>query len=278
MSIPRPRSPYFLIKINKKDQKSLKEKHGRFYIAPTQTFMLYNKQCGEIVGIGEAAGKHFPEAKIGDILIVHHFIEGENEREARTEHLVHEDDTYNYYVVSAYEQGGKACETYGVWDGEKIIPNKDYVFLKTEKPEQKDIPDDEAINQKLKETPSGLLLFENWGETREMVEDKMTRLKAEVQSMSKSGTHKHHIMEGLQKKQAELDGLSAKINQRSFEPHVIAYANKELSEWFNREVKEGDIVFALNMAAKTKLFFMDTEYIVCRASYIAALLEEKEAA
>lgn len=112
----RPMPPYFLVKIKRDD----KPKEGTIIVPDTIRYMAYNTQCGEITAIGEQAAKYFPEAKIGMTLLIHHFVQAESDAEARLNHLVHSDDTFNYYVVTAYEyQSGsysKNCETYGVWD------------------------------------------------------------------------------------------------------------------------------------------------------------------
>lgn len=271
MSLPKPHSPYFLIKISRKDKEKAKEKVGSIFVAPSQTFMNYNLQCGEIVSIGEGAAKYFPEAEIGHTLIMHHFVESNNDNEAKEEHLIHWDEDYNYYVVTAYEFNGKNCETYGVWDGEKIIPNKDYIFLKTIVPIHKDLPPDELINQQLSVSKHGILLFENWTDSRESKESKMAEVKKEVESLSKSGTNKRHVQQGITEKEAEMNKMSAEINKQKYSPYTVAYANKDLVEWFDRDVIEGDTLYMLNIACSTEINFMGVNYIVTKTKFIGCL-------
>lgn len=270
MSIPRPHSPYFLIKISRKDKEKAKEKVGSIFVAPSQTFMQYNLQCGEIVDIGDGAAKYFPQAKIGHTLIIHHFCEANSDTEATEEHLVHWDDEYNYYVVTAYEYNGKNVEAYGVWDGEKIIPNKDYVFLKTIVPVHKDLPPDEIINQQLKVSKHGLLVFENWTDSRESKEAKMAEVKNEVESLSKSGTNKRHIQQGIAEKEMDMNKMSAEINKQKYLPYTVAYANIDLR--IGRRVAEGDTLYMLNIACSTEIKFNNVNYIVTKTKFIGCLL------
>src|SRR5688572_8388468 len=129
MSIPKPFNPYFLVRTERIKEKEAKTKIGSLYVSEGEALMQFNLSSAEIVDISEKAAAYFPEAKIGHQLLMHHFVLDVNEFAAREDHLVHQDDTYNYYVVTAYEHNGKGSECYGVWDGEKIIPNREYVFL-----------------------------------------------------------------------------------------------------------------------------------------------------
>lgn len=275
MSLPRPHSPYFLVKVAIKDEKKRKEKVGSIFVAPSQTFMAYNTQVGEIVSIGEGASAYFPEAKIGHLLLMHHFVQNNSTEEAKEEHLIHWDEEYNYYVVTAYEFNGKNCETYGIWDGENIIPNKDYIFLKTIVPIHKDLPPDELINQQLSVSKHGILLFENWTDSRESKEAKMAEVKKEVESLSKSGTNKRHVQQGIADKEAEMNKMSADINKQKYLPYTVSYANNGLSNWFDRPIKEGDTLYMLNIACSTEIKFNDVSYIVTKIKFIGCLFDGK---
>src|ERR1700749_1621609 len=97
----RPHKAYFLVKINKQEQKDRVEKtDSGIYLAPNYVWLTRCMQNAEIVAIGDFAHKSFPEARVGDTLIIHHFIEGDDE--TPTEYLVDSDETYNYYVCSGY--------------------------------------------------------------------------------------------------------------------------------------------------------------------------------
>lgn len=255
-----------MVKISRKEQQNRKQKVGSIIIPETQRFMMYNAQAGEIVEIGQRAHEYFPEAKIGDTLLIHHFCEGENESESRLDHLVHQDENYNYYVVAAFDYGRKGNETYGVWNGEKIIPNKDYIFLEVPIKDDPKSPD-EYINSALSKSSGGLLVFSNWTESRETKAEKMQRLKREIQELSKSGAQKPHIAEGIKVKEAELEKLSLDINNKSYQQYTVAAFNPELKESLP-EIKVGNLVYVLNIAAQTEIDFMGTKYIVTKSSYI----------
>ena len=277
-SIPKPHAPYFLIRSERQKEKESKEKIGSIFIAPSQTFMMYNTQNSEIIGIGERANKYFPEAEVGNTLLYHHFVQGVSENEASVEHLIHQDETYNYYVVTAFEYNGKNVEAYGIFDGEKIIPNKDYVFLEVAKPPVEDLPIDEMINQQLQKSESGLFLFQKWEETRENKERRIEFIKKQVQDLSRSGTHKEHIRKGIAEKEAEMAKLSAELNKSKYQPFTVAYANEQLSEWFDRPIGEGDVLGMLEAACATTITFMGTEYIVAKTKFIAYLYDKRIAA
>lgn len=278
MTIPKPFNPYFLVRTERVKEKEAKTKIGSLYVSEVESLMQYTLAHAEIVDISEKAAQYFPEAKIGHQLLMHHFVLDVSEHEAKEEHLVHQDEIHNYYVVSSREHNGKGTECYGVWDGEKIIPNKDFVFLQVEKTPVNDLPAEEMINQALEKTTTGLFLFKEWKESRDDKEAKQASLKKEVEELTKSGTNKQHIQQAIRGKEAELELLSKDINRQMYKPYTVAYANKELSEWFGTDILEGDRLAVLNFAAQTTIKFMGQEYIVCQAKYIACLYDKRKAA
>lgn len=267
----RPMKPYILIRIARQHQQQKKGKIGSILIPETQRFFMYNMQAGEILAIGDKAAEYFPEMKVGQTALIHHFCEAENEDQAREDHLVHQDDDYNYYVVTCFEFYRKGNETYGVWDGEKIIPNKEYIFLE---PPLKDDPKspDEYINSALSKTQSGLLVFSNWTESRETKTEKMQRLKKEIESLSKSGISQPHIKKGIEEKESELTRMSLDVNSKKYEAYTIAAFNPELKEHFHPDanIAVGEIIYVLNIAAQTEIDFNGRKYVVAKANYIAA--------
>lgn len=263
---PAPMPSYFLIQISREKEIQRKQKIGSIIIPETQTFMMYNIQAGEIVGIGKRAMEYFPEAKVGHTLLCHHFVQGSNEQEAREDHLIHQDETYNYYVVTCFDFHRKSNETYGVWDGEKIIPNKDYIFLEVPKKDEPNSPD-EYINSAIKQSQGGILTFTNWTESRETKAEKMKRLKSEIQELSKSGAQKPHIAQGIKVKEYELEQLSLDINNKSYQQYTIAAFNPDLKNDFP-ELEIGNSVYVLNIAAQTEIDFMNKKYIVVKTNYI----------
>lgn len=266
VNFPSPMPSYSLIRISREKELQRKQKIGSILIAETQTFMMYNVQAGEIVEIGAKAANYFPEAKVGDQLLCHHFVQGSNENEAREDHLIYQDETYNYYVVTCFDFHGKPNETYGIWDGDKIIPNKDYIFLEVPTKDDPKSPD-EYINSAFQQTKSGILTFSNWTESRETKADKMQRLKSEIQELSKSGAQKPHIAQGIKVKEAELEQLSLNINTRSYQQYKVAAFNPDLKNHLP-EIEVGGSIYILNIAAQTEIDFMDKKYVVAKTSYI----------
>ncbi len=278
MPLPKPFNPYFLVRTDRIKEKESKTKIGSLYVSEVEALMQYNLSSAEIVSISEKAAKYFPEAKVGHQLLMHHFVLDVNENAAREDHLVHQDALHNYYVVTAYEHNGKGTECYGVWDGENIIPNKDFIFLEPDNAIADTLPPEEAIDAAIKKTESGLFIFKEWRQSREEKEQKQAQLKKEVESLSKSGVNKPHIQQAIKEKEKEMETIGNDINRQKYQSYTIAFANRELCEWFNRPVTGGDTLAILNIAAQSKLKFMGKEYIVCKTKYIACLFDKQQAA
>lgn len=267
-----PTKAYFLVKISKKAQRERLEKTGIFY-NPSNVYMTRNMQSGEIVAIGTKACEVFPEAKIGETLIFHHFVEGD--AESRKDSLIFEDELYNYYVISAYEQNGKATEVYGVWNGEKLTPHPEFLFLEKAKPHAHDLPNDEFINQAMEmhgdKDKGGFFIFKEYKNTREDNTQKLSRLKAEIQNLSKMQLN-DNIKIAIEEKEKECEMIGREMNKRTYLPYTIAAANKILSEWFDMPVTKGDIIYCMNMACQTEIEFMDKTYLICKSNYIGFML------
>ena len=265
----RPMPAYVFIKISRKEQEKKKQKIGSILIPETHTFMMYNLQAGEIVSIGQDAHAHFPEMKAAQTILVHHFVQGADDNEAREDHLIGQDEDYNYYAVTVFDFHRKGNETYGIWDGEKIIPNKNYIFLE---PPIRDAPNtpDEYINSAIKKTPGGLFAFSNWTESRESKAEKMQRLKGEIEQLSKSGISNPQIKRGIQEKEAELGQMSLDVNCKQYVPFTIAAFNPELKEHFHEsaDINIGSKIWMLNIAAQTEIEFNGRTYIVAKTNYI----------
>lgn len=264
MTKMKPMPPYFLIRIKRADQKAKREKVGIIHISPKETFMVYNVQHGEIIGVGNKAAEYFPEAKIGYTLICHHFVQDASDHEAKVDHLVHQDETYNYYVVTAYEVPGKKNETFGVWDGEKIIPNKDYVFLEPEKPAITWETPDDYINSAMQKTQSGLLIFNEWKDTKETKIQRMQKLKAEIGSLCKTGMSNPTARQMVVNKEAELEKLSADINTVKFEPFTVVAAPDRLSRGFGFKINPGRVIYIMSDAAQMGIEVMGKNYRIAK--------------
>lgn len=266
----RAAPPYILIRIDRQLQKDKKERLGAIILAPDHTYMQYNMQCGEIIDIGERAARDFPEAKIGDTAIVHHFVEGEDDNDSKENYLVETDETYNYYVVTPCKIPGKNVDIYGVWDGEKIIPHKDYIFLSPD-PKMK-VPDtpDEYINSAIQKTEGGIFVFSDWKETYEDITAKMEKIKAQIKEISVN-LNLPGVREAVFRMEEELEELSRRANKVTCSPYTVEYASDEVSIWFNRQVSTGDQLFIKNINAQTHVDFMNKKYRIATTNEIHAM-------
>ncbi len=272
--IPKPNGHYILIKTSRAEEKERKEKKGSIYLPSSQIFMTRNLQHGEVVSIGDKAQKAFPEVKVGHTLLVHHFVQAENEQSSKDEHLVYQDKKFNYYVVSVYQIAGKTAEAYATWDGEKLMPNPYYIFLEYDPPVTMDMDVETMIAKSMTVSASGILTFKDWTESREVKEEKMAQLKMEIDGLTKSGTNKPHIIEAIKEKEQRLNILSDQINGKYFAPYTVAAFNPALNESFNGQMKVGSTIYVWSIAAQTTIEFFGKEYRVVKATdqYIGCLI------
>lgn len=260
-----PRPNFFIVSINKEQQKKKKNQIGSLYVCTTDKDESRNMQSGTIVSIGSHAAEVFPQAKIGDTLLLHWWVES-NQRNNKC----YEDEENNYYFVTAIECLGRAIEAYGIWNGTEIVPNPEYIFLQVPNKGKSNMTPDEYIDAATKKTDSGLLIFDEWVETRAEKEQKMAKLNAEIQSLSKSKMN-DHLKSGIKAKEEELSALSKSINRSCIEFHSIAAINpsmaEEIKECFGEEIRIGDKVGMLNQACQTTLDFNGKTYIVALSKH-----------
>lgn len=272
----RPMPDYFLVRCSKEEQQKLKEKTGILYNPTGHEYMVYNMEWGEIMGIGSRVAKVMPEAKIGHDLIFHHFVQGMNDKDSRESHLIHWDDLYNYYVVTAYRFNGKRNETYGIWDGKQIIPHPDFVFLKQAeaKKESYKTPDD-YINAALKKTKSGILIFDKWKDSRETLEARTQQIKKDNENLAISGTHKPQVRTQMLRNEEQMTKISMEINKVECLPQEVAYANESLSKGFisKTKVSDGTILYIDKRATEKIVTFKGKKYIVAPVEYVCGKIE-----
>jgi hypothetical protein len=264
--------PHFLIKIPRQDQKNKKTKIGSLFIPETAVYMTREVQYGEIVAIGMEAHEDFPEAKIGDILLTHHFTSGKvSEGSDDGTHLIQQDDEYNYYLVTSRSFNGRANECYGSYDKKtkRIIPHPEFVFLESEKV-QKTTSYDKFLNQSTTTTASGLIVFKAWRESREDITEKNKKIKARVQQLSNIGNGMtDEIRNEIYNLEREMEANTKRGNKKTYLPYVVAAANPKIESWFNSEVKEGETVYCLNIASGTTIEFLGVEYRIVKIQYIS---------
>lgn len=249
----KPLSPNFLIRVPKKDEKDRSEKIDGVYLHPAFVWMTRNTQCGIIEGISKGAAANFPEAKIGDILIVHHFTQGSvSSLETTKRFLVSEDEDNHYYNVTSQEWNGQNNQTYGVWDGDKIIPHPEYLFLEMN-----------VVKPILEETPEGIILSE-WHQTPEEIQMKLERIKNDILNLTKQHITPE-IVTAVQKKELEQMRLSEQLHQIKYLQYTIAYSHPTLS------MPSGSKAYIKNNAVNTTIEFNNKEYRVCEKRYIGAV-------
>lgn len=251
--IPMPH--YFIVRIDKIKQQERKEKIGMFYTHFNEVQMQRNMQNGEIVAIGEIAGSKLKEAKVGDILIFHHFVEGSDRGNSS---LIFSDEKFNYYNVTASEYNGRRNETYGVFSEGKIIPHPDFIFIV---PESKEIEiENKDYIEKHTKIEGSLIVFKDWKESRERKEERAQTLMSEVKNMGK--TKRDDVRRALEDKQREAENITASLSKREYIPYKVHSHNPSMT------VNEN--VYALNIASDLKLEFDGIEYTVINAKYCVA--------
>lgn len=264
---------YAIIKINKQIQEDKKNKIGRFYVPPSEVSMWYNVEWGEIVSIGARALRYFPQAKIGQNLIVHHFVQGDGDEESRINHLIYEDDEFRYYAVTtrvlASDSFSKRNETYGVDTGNEIIPHPDFIFLEyhEETPKSRD--------EQLITTKSGLFLFENWTESRESKALKLKELKDHNIELTKttSKSKQREIKEAILRNEEEMDRIGKDMNFITFSKFRVAYANPSINDYLKNGmvINAGDFIYAQSNACNTIVQYKDTKFRIAETKYMGYL-------
>lgn len=285
----KPMPAFFLVRIPRDLQVERQTKKGNMYLHPNYVYMTRGMQWGEIVDIGKLAHKQLPEAEPGQILLFHHFVESNEKQNG-----VYQDNKFNYYVVTAMYHNGQNNQTYGVYDGQRIIANYEYLFLDCEQPASSSLPMDQYLDQQLQKHPSGLFLFKDWRIDRDELRLRMEKLRGEIESLSKSkqsgstarnmwmmntpGAIAKQVREmavdkAIREKEAEMDEISRVLNERKYELFSLVSANshflEQAGEVFGDPIAPGDLVYMLNIACETKIEFNGTEYIVAKSMHFA---------
>jgi len=238
----QPLSPNILVKVPKKTEVEMREMKNGIYLHPNFVWMTRNTQCGEIVALSNKSKKEIPEAKVGDILLFHHFIQRSNSlRGDNNKFLAAEDDDYKFYNVNAIEWNGNNNNTYGVWNGTEIIPHKDYVFL------EKPIEDTEA-----------------WHQSNEKIYEKMEAIKLDVQRLAKNKMT-DELMQVMKSKEKEMQQMTMSMQKKEYLQYKIAYANPSLG------IPNGTYIYAINIACQCVIEFGEKEYIIAESKYMAAV-------
>jgi hypothetical protein len=275
--------PFFLVRIPKKEQRERLEKIGILYYPPEHVYMKRGMQCGEILGIGSAAHEFFPEAKIGDILITSHWIEGKVSGNKQKYFEIGEDKDWFYYCVTAFCFNGDRNNTFGVYDGEKIITSKDYVFFEIDRTPTSDFPPfmlnmpgfgKIVTNIAFEQADGDLVVPKYRKKTRTEMIEKMAENKKEIMKLARWPIHldkkiNEKVTPMIKRLEAENDALSKQINKRQYEAHILYAFNDELLKTVNPNLRKGDRAYVLNIAAYMQIEFMGVEYIVSESKYVS---------
>lgn len=272
--------PFFLVRIPKEAQRARMEKIGVLYYPPEYVYMKRGMQCAEILLIGRDARIHFPEAKVGDILITHHFIEGKTSGARDKYFLIHEDDEWNYYCVTAFCYNGDRNNTFGVYDPktEKITPSKDYVFFEIDETPVSDLPpfmlEQKGMpkiitNMAFEYAGAGLVTPKARKKTRQELINKQAEVKKEMDKLSRwVNIAPEKAVPMLKSREKEAAALSKEINTFKYEPHILSAFNDELLKTVHPSLKKGDKVYVLNIATYMQIEFLGTEYIISESKYV----------
>lgn len=268
---------FILIKIPKQAQRERLEKIGSLFYPPEHVFMKRGMQCGEIVQIGSAASKYFPEARVGHILIFHHIVEGKETLSKQKFFFIDQDENWNYYLVTGMEHNGDRNMTFGVWDGEGIIPNKDYIFLKIPHKEESDMPDFDlaspglprlVTNMAFRQAGHGIVVPKAKKENRGELSAKMEKNLVEIKKLSRwlqFPDMLQKVTPMIKILESENEKISKAINTTVIETHTVAFCNSELNS------SPGSTVYILNIACYMEVEFMKKDYIIAESKYINAI-------
>ena len=229
-------------------------------------------QAGQILGISEIAAKEFPEAKKGNILLHHYFVTGKEAEDADGgRYHIYSDPYFNYYTVSSTSHNGRPNECYAVFNGEKIITNKEYIFLEVEPPPFNNLTPEEFISKNTHVSKGGVLVFKEWKISRKEKGERMQTLKFENQELARTPMNPE-VKKKIEDNEKEMSLISADVNKPRYEPYTVAASNPTLDKHFKQPVKKGDVVYMKNNACQTKIQFLEKEYIVAKVdNYIGML-------
>jgi hypothetical protein len=284
---------YFLIRINREQQAARRSRTKEGLVIHHQTaFMRFNMQHGEILQIGRDAQATLPQARAGDVLIFSHLIEGSLEAPDPTDeygvydnvrYIMHQDDTYTYYLVPHELAYGVHKVGEDIDDGVHpiIYMNPLYAFAT--------LDGGEADNRREVRRPSGLILFENYKKTDEELRAEAARLKQEAEWFAENDLTILENRRAYEEKEKEMAALSAKINHKRFATFDLQY----ISQRFWRDcgfalnpaiTEEFQILYSIIGAEEssgdplvTKVEYLGREYYLLHTEFIALLRPRQKA-
>jgi hypothetical protein len=264
----QPMPAFFLVRVPIQEQAERKDKKGLLHLHPNYIYMTRGMQCGEIEAIGARAHGQFPEARIGDTLLFHHFVES-----TEKPFLVDKDKHFHYYVVTGYSHNGNNTMTYGCFNGEQIFAHPQYLFIEVPKTPAGSLTPEQYLDEHLSVTPGGLLTFTEWRVDRVSLTERMQELKKQSESLLKS-EKTPPILKAVRELEEEMNSISQQLSARKYETYTLLAAHpsflEHMSRRFQYPISAGDLVLMLDIACETKMEFHGTEYIVAKALHFGA--------
>ncbi len=252
----------FMVRIDKEKQKDAKQKlssDSPFFIPVGSIHQSRNMEHGEIVQIGSRVNIFGWDVQVGNTLIFHYSIEMPQEKSGKR-FFLYEDEFYNYYAVDM-------PNVRGYYDGERIVPHPDFVFLKNIPafPNQDEI--DDATGNKVKKTSGGIFLVTNWDDSPQDIAQRSQKIKERIESLTKS-KRTPEIQNELERLEVERQVLNRKAQKHEFLPYRVAWSNKKLERDFGVPILPDDILYTYNKAALYLSNFQLESY-----KYIIALVD-----
>ena len=270
----------FLVKISKAEQKAAKEKISKdspFFLPVGSIHNSKNMECGEIIQIGEqmrGTDKYdeylgeelrsgiygWKDCEVGHTLIFHHTIESKEGM------FLYDDETHNYYAVDY-------VNVRGYYDGTKIVPGPNYVFLKNTPAFPAEGERDSATGNNVKKTEGGIYIVTNWDESPQYIGQRSQKIKEQIESLTKS-KRTDEIQRRLEELELERQQLNRKAQRHLFLPYLVAFSNKRVDRDFGIGLREDDILYCYNKAALYISNFQlvpEYKYIICPVEHIGGL-------
>lgn len=279
---------FFLVKINKEDQKNFKERIKGitypFFMPIASIHNTKNMEHGEIVQIGESMrgtdqwteykkgnGIYgWEKCEVGHTLIFHHTIESPRSSKSKDFHyypyFIFEDETYNYYAVDY-------INVRGFYDGLTITPHPDFVFLKNIPAFPNNDEVDKVTGNKIRKTSGGIFLVTDWEDSAQDLAQRSQKIKEQIESLAKS-TRTPQIQKRLEELELERQNLNRKAQKNKMLPYRVAYSNRRVDRNFGQKIVEDDVLFCFNKACLYISNFQPKEYsyILCPVEHIGCLL------
>lgn len=243
---------YFLVRIDRQKQFDKRHKRGILYNAPTQIFMRYNQQQGEIVAVGQgekvshyreafnekgmpegmrrveqqSAQSLLPQARIGDTLFFSHLIEGSVEtldketREDHLQYLAYEDDTWRYYWV-------RGDFAYGVVKSDGSIYVTPHAILA--KPVEEEVDSRDVVQV------GSLFLLKNFKQNQDEIQNQIDQLQADSLEYQNQKKREDTLAE-----MERLTNEKNKIRFGAFHPYCV---NEKFDRDCGRKVTKNDVLY-----------------------------------